>query len=72
MSRSHDQRHLVLGTQINGLDILAPPRIPEVQAVTILAGQYILHHDTILELVRFGPLARYEYILGEGPPEAGG
>src|SRR6185437_11642730 len=69
VSRAHFQRHLMIGAEIDRLNIPSSTEIPEVDAMTILVREKVLRHDPILELRRQRPLARHHVIAWQIPPE---
>ena len=67
--RPHLQRHLMIGAEIDGLDVFSGPQIPEVDPMAILVREQILRHDPVFELRRQRPLARHHVIARQVPPE---
>ena len=51
------ERHLMIGAEIDGLDVAPRSQIPEMDAMAIFVGQQVLWHDAVLELGRQSPLA---------------
>jgi hypothetical protein len=46
------QRHLVIGAEIDRLDITSSPEIPEVNAMAVLVREQVFLNDPVLELRR--------------------
>ena len=69
MSGTHLQCHLVIGAEIDRLDVSPRPQIPEVDPMAILVGEEILRHDPVLELRWQCPLACHHVIAWQVPPE---
>ena len=69
MRGANFQRHLVVGAEVDGLDVAPGPQIPEVDAVAVFVRQQILRHDSVLELRRQPPLARHHVVAWQVPPE---
>src|ERR1700732_2410407 len=69
VSGPHFQRHLMVGAEIDRLDVSPLPKIPEVNPMAILVGEQILRHDPVLELRWQRPLARHHVIAWQVPPE---
>src|ERR1700731_986699 len=69
MRRTDFQRHLVVGAEIDRLNIAAIPKVPEMDPVAVFVREEILRHDPVLELRRQSPLARYHIVARQVPPE---
>src|SRR6202047_11555 len=69
VSGPHFQRHLMVGAEIDRLDVSPLPKIPEVNPMAILVGEQILRHDPVLELRWQRPLARHHVVARKMPPE---
>ena len=67
--RAHFQRHLMVGAEIDGLDISPGPQIPEVDPMAIFVREQILRHDAVLELRWQRPFARHHVVARQIPPE---
>jgi hypothetical protein len=65
----HLQRHLVIGAEIDGLDVAARPQIPEMHVMAVFVGQQILGDDAVLELRRQAPFAGDHVVARQVPPE---
>jgi hypothetical protein len=63
------QRHLVVGAEIDRLDIAAIPQVPEMDPVAVFVREEIRRHDPVLELRRQSPLARHHIVARQVPPE---
>src|SRR5262249_46596446 len=72
VGRSQLQHHLILGTEVDRLPVLAPWQIPDVQTVTVAAAQQDLAVDAVLDHLRRPPLAGDGDVLAEVPPEVVG
>src|SRR4029450_8472726 len=57
------------GAKIDGLDVAASPKIPEVNVMAVLVREQVLGDDTVLELRRQSPLARHHVVARQVPPE---
>ena len=57
VGRPQLQRHLVVGTEVDGLHMAARTQLPEVDAVTVTVAQQIFGDDAVLELRRQAPFA---------------
>jgi hypothetical protein len=67
--RAHLQPHLMVGAEIDRLDVSTGPKIPEMDAMAILVREQILRHDPVLELRWQPPLARHHVVARQVPPE---
>ena len=65
----HLERHLVVGSEIDRLDVAAGAEVPEVDPMAILVREQILRHDPVLVLRRQPPLARHHVVARQVPPE---
>src|SRR6202022_4544447 len=69
VSGAHLQCHLMIGAEIDRLDVSPRPKIPEVDPMAIFVREEILRHDSVLELRRQPPLARHHVVAWQVPPE---
>ncbi len=68
VGRADLQRHLVLGAQVDALQVLTRGEVPEVDGVPVLLAQQQLRHDPVLDHRRAAPLAGDQHVLVEVPP----
>ena len=66
--RADLQRHLMLGAEVDALQVLTRGEVPEVDGVAVLLAQQQLRHDAVLDHRRAAPLAGDEDVLVEVPP----
>src|SRR4051812_46919732 len=69
VGRPHLKRHLVIGTEIDGLHVAAAAQVPKVDLMAIAVAEQVFGHDAVLELRRQPPLARYHVVARQVPPE---
>src|SRR6516164_11703845 len=69
MSGTHFERHLVIGAEIDGLDVAPRAQIPEMKGVAVFIRQQVLRDNSVLELRRQRPLAGHHVIARQIPPE---
>src|SRR5258708_27321711 len=50
VSGAHFQCHLMVGAEIDGLDVTPGPQIPEVNPMAVFVRKQVLRHDPVLEL----------------------
>ena len=63
------QWHLVVGAEIDRLDVAPGPQVPEVDLVAILVRQQVLRGEAVLGLRRQRPFARHHAVAWQVPPE---
>ena len=66
------EHHLVLGAEVDLLDVLALLEVPDVELVAVLVAQQQLGLDAALDHVRRAPLGGDDRALVEVPPEVVG
>src|SRR6202041_1372079 len=69
MSGAYFQGHLMVGTEINRLNVTSGSQIPEMDPMAVFVREKILRHDPVLELRRQPPLARHHVVAWQIPPE---
>src|SRR5437667_3095151 len=67
--RAQLQRHLLFLAEIERLLMAAAPEVPNMQLVTIAAGQQNVRIHTVLHHVWSAPLARNQCVEAKVPPE---
>ena len=67
--RAQLEHHLVLGAEVDLLAVAALGKVPDVELVTVTAGQQGLRDDSVLDHVRSAPLAGDRRVVTEVPPE---
>src|SRR3954453_11833844 len=68
MRRPQLEDELMLGAEIELLQVLALVQVPEVQLVPVLPAEQHLGHEAVLEGSRQSPLARHHGVVAEVPP----
>jgi hypothetical protein len=63
------QHHLLLGAEVQLLQVAALVEIPDVEPVTVLAGQQQLRIDAVLHHVRRSPFRGDHRVVPQVPPE---
>ena len=66
------EHHLVLGAEVDLLDVLALLEVPDVELVAVLVAQQQLGIEAVLDHVRRAPLGGDDRALVEVPPEVVG
>ena len=69
MRGTYLQRHLMVGAEVDRLDVSPRPQIPEMDPMAVFVRQQILWHDPVLELRGQRPLAGHHVIAWQIPPE---
>ena len=67
--RAQLEHHLLLGAELQLLDVAAAAQIPDVQGVAVLASEQQLRIDAAAHHVRRPPLAGDHDVVAEMPPE---
>src|SRR6516165_8058794 len=62
------ENQLMLGAEIDLLQVLAAVEIPEMQLVAVLPSEQQLGHEAVLEHIRRAPLAGHHGVVSEMPP----
>ena len=66
---THFEGHLVIGAEIDRLNVAARSQVPEVNAVAVLVREQVFGNDAVLELRRKTPLAAHHIISRQVPPK---
>src|SRR5580693_3346652 len=69
MRGSQFENHLLFFAQFDRLQVLPPPKIPDVELVTVTAGKQVFRIDPVLDLVRNTPFTCDHRVVAEMPPE---
>ncbi len=63
------EHELVLGAEIDLLEVLALGEVPEVQAPAVFGAEQDFRHEPVLECVGRAPFARHQGVVAEVPPD---
>src|SRR3954447_5606952 len=69
MSRPHLERHLMIGTEIDGLHVAAAAQVPKVDLMAVAVAEQVFRDDAVFELRRQSPLACHHVVARQVPPE---
>ncbi len=69
MRRPELEHELIIGTEIDLLEMLALLQVPEMQPPSVLRAEENFRHQPVLDVVRRAPFAGHGGVVAEVPPE---